>query len=74
MKLTLARIRLDSGGYDSNGRYYGIGPAVYDVNVDGETVGQVRAKNNFETKMTVTERVRMAIDRHGSRAASRWHE
>lgn len=66
MKITLARRRLDSGGYDSGGRYYGGGPPLYDVTADGEVIGQIRARHNFETKTQTTDRVKEAIEKRGS--------
>jgi hypothetical protein len=37
LKFSLQRIRLNSGGYDSAGRYYGIGAPVYHASADYET-------------------------------------
>ena len=37
MRVSLQKVRLDNGGYDSTGQYWGLGPSLYRVQrVDGE--------------------------------------
>jgi hypothetical protein len=44
-------IPLNRGGYDSRGRYYGVGRKVYRVmDFEGETLGELRADNAAEAK------------------------
>ena len=69
MRISLQRIRLNSGGYDSNSRYWGIGPPLYNVTIDGEVAGQIRAKHNFESKEATTTRVKEAIGKRGAEKA-----
>ena len=45
------RIYLDRGGYDSHGRYYGVGAPIYEVtDREGETIGIVRARDASAAK------------------------
>lgn len=72
VKISLKEIRLNKGGYDSRGGYFGVGPKLYQVEADGEYVGNVRAKGNFETKAKIIERVKAAIATYGNRGSSYW--
>lgn len=57
-KFHLRQERLDSGGYDSGGAYWGIGytPLFYASSVDGEIEFFHRAKDRNEAKKIVTEK------------------
>jgi hypothetical protein len=55
-KLNVVRVRLNSGGYNSSGRYFGVGAPLYNVNGhhDGEDVEfYIRAKDRNEAKQIV---------------------
>lgn len=57
-KFRMRQIRLDRGGYDSHGVYYGVGPVLYEV-IDpgtGDGIGMVRA-NVGETKQGLARRI-----------------
>ena len=57
VKLYLQRIRLDSGGYDSGGAYWGIGAPLY-VATDHEDVTLfVRGSSRDQAKQAVRERL-----------------
>lgn len=71
-KVSIRQERLDRGGYTSRGQYFGVGPTLYVVQVDGEDVGHVRAKGNFESRASVLQRVKDAVQKHGSKAHYRW--
>lgn len=51
MKMHLARIRLNSGGYDRTGAYWGHGPLLWQFETDdGETFGTLRALTRDQAK------------------------
>ena len=53
-KLTLRRIRLDSGGYDPNGTYFGTGEPLYWVANEETTIDYViRASDREDAKRIV---------------------
>ena len=55
-QLTLRRVRLDSGGYDSNGTYFGCGAPLYWCADDsGEIDFMLRASSREEAKREVRE-------------------
>ena len=54
LKLVLRRVRLDSGGYDPNGTYFGIGaPLYWYANEEGSVDAVVRAQCRNEAKKKV---------------------
>lgn len=56
MKATLTYIPLDEGGYDPQGRYYGIGDALWSfISEDGEIDERFRAKNERAAFKQMTE-------------------
>lgn len=56
-KIILRRVRLNSGGYDSGGAYWGLGaPLYYYENEDGEC-GYLRARTRDDAKRQVLELV-----------------
>ena len=53
-KLTLQRVRLDSGGYDSNGTYFGMGaPLFWYASDDGEIDAVLRASDREAAKREI---------------------
>lgn len=53
-KITLRRVRLDSGGYDSNGTYYGFGePLYWAADESGEYDATFRARTRADAKAIV---------------------
>lgn len=55
-KLHLRRVRLDSGGYDSGGAYWGIGAPLYEVfDDDGEYSDYFRASSRDAAKAIIRE-------------------
>lgn len=55
-KLTLKRSYLDSGGYDSNGTYFGHGgPLYWYASEDGSIDGMLRAKDRETAKAEIRE-------------------
>jgi hypothetical protein len=61
MKISLRRIHLDRQGYTREGHYYGVGPALYEITVDGDGIGTIRAQNNFENKESIAARARAGL-------------
>ncbi len=61
-KLNARRLHLNRGGYDSRGRYYGVGAPLYEVESkesggpDGGLYGHVRARSAAEAKREALER------------------
>jgi len=56
-KMTLRKIRLDSGGYDPNGTYFGIGAPLYWYADQGGNVDAVlRAQDRAEAKRQVLKK------------------
>jgi hypothetical protein len=57
MKLSLQRIRLNSGGYDPNGTYFGWGaPLYWYANDEGTVDAMLRASSRAEAKRKVLEK------------------
>jgi len=57
VKFTLRRIRLNSGGYDPNGTYFGIGaPLYWYANDEGTVDAMLRATSRDEAKRKVLEK------------------
>jgi hypothetical protein len=53
-KFSLQRIRLDSGGYDSGGAYWGYGtPLYWYQSVDGQAEGFLRATSREKAKAEI---------------------
>lgn len=56
-KLVLRRVRIDSGGYDPNGTYFGIGRPIYwYANDEGTIDGTTRADDRAHARRIVLER------------------
>jgi hypothetical protein len=54
VKLYLRQVRIDSGGYDPNGTYFGVGHPIYwYADADGEVDGITRAPNRDGAKHAV---------------------
>lgn len=65
MKVYLRRIRLNSGGYDRTGYYYGHGAPLYEYeSADSAYVGELRAYDREDAKERVRKELLMkqAID------------
>ncbi len=57
-KLRTNLIRLDRGGYDSRGRYYGVGQKIYAVtDKEGDQLAIVRARSASDAKKDVAEQL-----------------
>lgn len=57
VKFSLRRVRLNSGGYDSGGAYWGIGkPLYWASNADGTAEMFFRASTRGDAKTVVRER------------------
>lgn len=53
-RLSLQRVRLDSGGYDRNGTYFGHGdPLYWYADSDGTIDGMLRAKDRADARAAV---------------------
>jgi len=53
-KFYLSRVRLNSGGYDSCGAYWGLGRPLFSYcSVDGKIDGVFRALNRHKAKLTL---------------------
>lgn len=52
---TLARVRLNQGGYDSAGQYFGIGAPLYRYSAPDGRTGEVRAWHRQEAKDAVRD-------------------
>ena len=53
----LSRLRLNSGGYDTSGCYWGLGPPLYQYQTeDGSSSGTCRARTRDGAKQKVCER------------------
>ena len=50
---TLRRIRLNQGGYDSDGHYWGIGYTLYHFDDGGSMLGHVRALDREDAKRKI---------------------
>jgi hypothetical protein len=56
VKLHLRRVRLDSGGYDCNGTYFGHGdPLYWYADADGTIDAVLRATNRSDAKRQIRE-------------------
>lgn len=56
-RLHLRRVRLNSGGYDPNGTYFGLGPPLYWIaNEEGTIDETTRADNRAKAKAAVQKR------------------
>jgi hypothetical protein len=54
-KLYLRRIRINSGGYDAGGAYWGLGAPLYECqDQDGNTI-TLRARNRDEAKRQIAQ-------------------
>lgn len=61
LKLVLRRVRLDRGGYDRNGTYFGIGqPLYWYASADGSIDGVLRAWCRESVKIMIREKYRAA--------------
>lgn len=55
-RLCLRRVRIDSGGYDPNGTYFGIGrPLYWYADDDGEIDGVLRADDRADARARVLD-------------------
>lgn len=50
---TLGRVRLNSGGYDARGEYFGVGAPFYRYNGPDGEYGHVRAHSREDAKAAV---------------------
>lgn len=56
LKFTLQRVRINAGGYDSGGAYWGIGqPLYWYESEDGEVSAFLRAVNRYAAKIKILE-------------------
>jgi hypothetical protein len=56
-KFRLERVRLDSGGYEPGGTYWGIGAPLYCYTADdGDVCGHLRAESREDAKRQVGEK------------------
>ncbi len=68
-KLYLRKIRLDNGGYDSNGTYFGHGsPLYWCVSINNEIDFMIRAPNRLEAELNVLGQYPKAKFAGGNRA------
>ena len=56
VKFYLRKVRLDRGGYDSSGFYWGAGPLFYYESEDGTLTGYLRAIDRTDAKDCLTEK------------------
>lgn len=57
MKVSLQRVRINQGGYDDTGSYWGVGQPLYRYSdEDGEIDNYVRAYNREDAKAVITAR------------------
>ena len=59
MKTSLRLVRLNKGGYNDRGRYFGIGEPLFEYD-NGERWGHVRAPNRENAKEKVVDILRGA--------------
>lgn len=60
-RVRVSRVRLDAGGYDPNGTYFGIGQSLYWIRTDGGEVDfVVRAHDRDYAKAEARNRIPMA--------------
>lgn len=63
IRLYLERVKLDSGGYDRRGRYYGVGLPLYRASDDrGDVDVEIRANDRAHAKDLVRRRLGDAYD------------
>lgn len=56
IKFYLRKHRLNNGGYDSSGFYWGAGPLFYYESTDGNHTGYIRGIDRAEAKTKLTEK------------------
>ena len=57
IKLYLQKLRINKGGYDDHGVYYGVGRPVYTYYSDNEPItGEVRAIDREDAKCLIEEK------------------
>ncbi len=56
VKFYLRKVRLDRGGYDSSGFYWGVGLLYSYESEDGTLTGHLRAIDRAEAKTRLTEK------------------
>jgi hypothetical protein len=61
MKISLRKLHVNRQGYTSNGQYFGVGPQLYEITVDGDGIGVIRANHNSESKESVAERAKAGL-------------
>ena len=62
-KITLRRIYLDNGGYDTNGTYWGWGdPLYWYACEDGEIDGMLRATSAYDSKVSRADARRQVLE------------
>lgn len=63
MKVALRKVRLNNGGYDGSGQYWGVGqPLYYYESEDGEQYGYFRAVSRGIAKNTAKNILRFWYD------------
>jgi hypothetical protein len=60
-KVSLRKLHVNRQGYTSNGQYFGVGPTLYEIVVDGDGIGAIRANNNYESKESVLARAKAGL-------------
>jgi len=55
MRFYLHRLRINSGGYDRSGSYWGLGNPLYQYESEADTSGTIRARNRAHAKQVVSE-------------------
>lgn len=61
-RIYLRKVRLDSGGYDTNGTYFGIGaPLYWYASADGDIDGVLRAADRASARAKVLEQYPRAV-------------
>jgi len=62
-RITLRRVHLDNGGYDTNGTYFGHGdPLYWYASDDGEIDGMLRAAPAYDTKKSRADARRQVLE------------
>lgn len=66
-KITLRRVHLDQGGYDTNGTYFGHGePLYWYACEDGDIDGMLRAVSAYDTKVSRADARRQVLEMYPS--------